>query len=172
MDEQNETLDDLRKSAESLEPQLPTAPGRPFTSKTAQVASLKRWEKAYDNAGAGMISAVNARLKEIIKDANIPLVKTPQQAWEFVIAHNVEILLRSTSLKGMADMTEKIGKATGMLHEASKNDTGTQEVAMAGLAEANVILQVVNFYNTDYKKALNGEEKVIDAEITNDVEQL
>ena len=86
-------------------------------------------------------------------------VGTPLQAWEALTEKFVEKFMTSGSLKSMSDALLVAGKVTGMYEE--KTEQSSTSPVLAGLEDAQVLLQVFNFYESHPRE----EGMVIDAEV-------
>lgn len=126
-----------------------------ITKENAADMARRRWEVARERAALGMQKAVESRL------ANGQSLGVPTDAWEHIIKHATNVYLESRSPKGLSNLGTFLGSSTGML-KGRDESAGESELPLAGLEDARNIIQIFNFYNTDYQKE---KADVIDAEV-------
>jgi hypothetical protein len=145
--------------------------GKPLTSETAALAAKRRWEIYHEKAAEGMAEAVDEYMAKVQGGTAKSLARSlPQDAWKHVLKRATETYLNAHELRGMAEMGKFIGHTTGMLREITKDSREDYDTPqMSGLEDARVIMQVFNFYKSDYNDIVD-EIDVIDAECNDLVE--
>jgi hypothetical protein len=130
-----------------------------ITKENASAMVRKRWDKAREAAAQGMMEAVNEKVKELDETGKVSLFKTPPEAVKEVVKHATRIYLNSKSPKGMSDLGAFLMKSTGMNRE-KEDETGLTKDGIVSMEEANFILQVNNYYGSEFVKPK--EEDIID----------
>jgi len=132
---------------------------RIITKENAREMAKRSGDIRAEAAARGMVSGVNKALKRYDEKGELVLpVGTPLQAWEALTEKFVEKFMTSGSLKSMSDALLVAGKVTGMYEE--KTEQSSTSPVLAGLEDAQVLLQVFNFYDNHRPELAD----VIDAE--------
>lgn len=147
-----------------LETRLTTKGKGGITKENARAMQARRWEIAREKAAQGMAAAVEEIVDKLEDGKPVHPAHIPTDAWFHVIKRATERFMKSESIRGMSEMGNFIGKHTGMTHEPAKGEQEGSNLPFYGLEDANVFMQVINYYNTDYKNELDAVN-VIDAEV-------
>jgi hypothetical protein len=147
-----------------LETRVTTTGKGGITKENARAMVARRWEIAREKAAEGMAAAVEEIVDKLETGKPVHPAHIPTDAWFHVMKRATERFMKSDSIRGMSEMGNFIGKNTGMIHEVTKEDREGDNLPFYGLEDAKVFMQVINYYNSDYKDERDAVN-IIDAEV-------
>lgn len=136
----------------------------PLTKETSAIVRAKQLANAQARAAEGLMEAVNEANERLAKGGNVVFTDVPTEAFKYIIKHAAEVYLNSTSPKGMSDLGAFISRAAGMVREQGERLAEENGLPLAGLDDAKNIIQVFNFYNTEYQSLKEQEQDFVDVE--------
>jgi hypothetical protein len=132
-----------------------------ITKENTQLYHSRRRELAQQAAAEGQRRAAEKYVNQMKKGDDVPVVVSDVEGWALANEKMAEIFFKSSSLKSMSDALSVMGRASGMLID-KKEDSGGNGNGHSGIDVdgARRILQINNYYGSEFKKELEEKEKV------------